>query len=113
MNVASSLSAYASQSAAQSAMDDGSVAAPRVAATANKDQVRKAAQDFETVFVSQMLGHMFEGIKTDGMFGGGQGEDMFKSMMVDEYSKQVVKRGGFGIADSVYKTMLAEQEKHQ
>ena len=30
---------------------------------------------------------MFSGIKTDGMFGGGQGEQMFRSLMIDQYAK--------------------------
>ena len=37
---------------------------------------------------------MFEGIKTDGMFGGGNAEDIFRSMMVDEYGKMMSKNGG-------------------
>lgn len=73
--------------------------------------VKKAAQDFEAVFVSQMMQQMFAGVKTDTMFGGGQGEEMFRSMMIDEYGKQVVKHGGLGIAQSVMNTMLAAQEK--
>ena len=32
---------------------------------------------------------MFSGIKTDGLFGGGQGEEMFRSMMIDQYGKQL------------------------
>ncbi|HLN25666.1 MAG TPA: rod-binding protein [Patescibacteria group bacterium] len=73
--------------------------------------VKKAAQDFEGVFISQMMQHMFDGIKTDQMFGGGQGEDSFHSMLIDEYAKQVVKKGGFGLSNAVMHTMLAEQEK--
>ena len=52
---------------------------------------------------------MFEGIKTDGPFGGGQGEEMFRSLMVDEYGKQIAARGGFGLAAK----MQAELLKHQ
>jgi Rod binding domain-containing protein len=52
---------------------------------------------------------MFEGIKTDGMFGGGQGEEMFRSMMIDQYAKGIADQGGFGLAAH----MQAELLKHQ
>ena len=34
--------------------------------------MRETAEAFEASFLSQMLKPMFEGLKTDGMFGGGQ-----------------------------------------
>ena len=61
----------------------------------------KAAKEFESVFISQFLGSMFSGISTDGPFGGGQGEEMFRSLMVDQYGKGIEQRGGFGLAAAV------------
>ncbi len=83
------------------------------APTANVAAAKKAAQDFESVFISQMLGQMYEGISTDGPFGGGQGEAMFRSLMLDEYGKQVAAQGGIGIADAVTKELLRHQETQQ
>lgn len=77
------------------------------------DKTKAAAQDFEAVFISQMLTHMFEGIKTDGMFGGGNAEDIFRSMMVDEYGKMMSKNGGVGLSDSVMAEMIEMQSKQQ
>ena len=78
-------------------------------ATPMAARAEKAAKDYESVFISQMLGAMFSGIKSDGITGGGQGEEMFRSLMVDQFSKSIVQRGGFGIADH----MKAELLKHQ
>ena len=75
-----------------------------------RGKLRKAADDFENTFVSQMVGMMFEGVQTDDTFGGGHGEDMFRSMLTNEYGKQITNRGGFGLADSVYKELLRAQE---
>jgi Rod binding domain-containing protein len=47
------------------------------------DQVTKAAKDFEAVFINEFMGSMFEGVSTDGPFGGGPGETMFRSMMIE------------------------------
>lgn len=93
------------------ALNTRSPSAPRAANT--PEGVRKAAQDFEAVFLSQMMGHMFEGIDTDGLFGGGHGEQMFRSMMIDEYGKQMVRRGGVGLAASIEREMLKMQEVRQ
>jgi len=73
-------------------------------------QAKQAAQDFEAQFLSQMIGHMFTGIKSDGMFDGGQGEEMFRSMMYDEFGKIMARNGGVGIAAAVERDLLKAQE---
>lgn len=80
------------------------------AATGSLASIKAKAQEFEGVFVSQMLGQMFSGVSTDGPFGGGQGEQMFRSLMLDEYGKQISKQGGIGLADSVTRELLKRQE---
>jgi flagellar protein FlgJ len=69
----------------------------------------KASKEYEQVFISQFIGSMFSGISTDGVTGGGQGEEMFRSLMVDQYAKGIEGQGGFGIAAQ----MKAELLKHQ
>ena len=96
---------------AQSAMAQ-SQALPTVPKTTDLNKLRDTAQNFEAVFLSQMFKPMFEGIKSDGPFGGGQAEDMWRSLMVDEYGKSIAKSGGIGIADAVMSEMLRMQEAH-
>jgi flagellar protein FlgJ len=74
---------------------------------------KKAAQEFEGVFIAQLLGTMFEGIATDGPFGGGAGEAMFRSLLLDEYGNQIAAQGGFGLADAVNRELLNIQETVQ
>jgi peptidoglycan hydrolase FlgJ len=74
---------------------------------------KKVAQQFEGVLVTQFLNQMFEGISTDGPFGGGQGESMFRSLMVDEYGKQITGNGGLGLSSAIQREMLKMQEKAQ
>ena len=82
-------------------------------ATNNAAAAGKSAKEFESVFISQFLGSMFQGIPTDGPFGGGQGEEMFRSLMVNEYAKSVENRGGFGLASAVTRQLLGHQEVPQ
>ena len=78
--------------------------------TFSEAQARKAAEDVEAFFLSQVFETMFTGIKTNGPFGGGQGEKVFRSMLVQEYGKAATKAGGFGLADEVQREILSLQE---
>src|SRR5271154_4846181 len=91
-------------SLAQASLAQQPVAPPQP--TRNVAMAQKAAQSFEGVFISQFLGSMFDGIKTDGMFGGGEGEEMFRSLIIDEYGKQIAAQGGFGLASAVQAQLL-------
>lgn len=72
-----------------------------------------AAKDFEAVFLSEMFSHMFEGLTPDPMFGGGQGEQMFHGMIVQQYGKLMAGGKGIGIADQLQKMMIQMQSNHQ
>lgn len=84
-------------------------ASPLENGVANGD-AREAAESFEAFFISQMLSNMFAGVETDPLFGGGQGETVFRSLMIDEYGKSVASAGGMGIADSVMQEIIRLQE---
>ena len=83
--------------------------APVPSATSDTARADKSSKDYESVFISQFLGSMFSGVQTDSLTGGGQGEEMFRSLMVDQYAKGIEQQGGFGIAAQ----MKAELLKHQ
>jgi peptidoglycan hydrolase FlgJ len=74
-----------------------------------ESRMRAQAQDFEAQFVSSMFQQMFTDIKGDGPFGNSTGVSPWRSFLTEEYAKNFVKAGGIGIADSVYKTLLAHQ----
>jgi len=74
-------------------------------------KTRGAAKQFEGMFVSEMLNHMFEGVKADPTFGGGQAEDMFHSLLVNEYGKKMTEGPrSLGIADQLQKMMIEMQQ---
>ena len=80
------------------------------AARGNIEQLRKTAQDFEASFLSQMLKPMFANLSAAKPFGGGTGEDMWRSLQVKEYGTAIAQKGGIGLADSVFREMLKLQE---
>lgn len=76
-------------------------------------QARRAAEEFEALFIAEMLNPVFESLETDGLFGGGQGEKIYRSLMVQEYGKAIAEAGGVGIADTVQREILRMQENQQ
>jgi peptidoglycan hydrolase FlgJ len=73
------------------------------------DRIRAQAEDFETVFVSSMFQHMFTAIGNDGPLGNAPGVGAWRSMLTEQFARSFVKAGGLGLADKVYKSMLARQ----
>lgn len=73
--------------------------------------IREKAKEFEAMFLSEMVSHMFEGVETDPMFGGGHGEDMFRSMLTQEYGKKMAEGRGIGLADQIQRLMIELQQK--
>ena len=74
-----------------------------------RGEIKETAKKFESSFLSVMLQQMFEGVKTDGPFGGGAGEEQFRSFMTEAMAKQMTNAGGIGLADSAGREMLKLQ----
>lgn len=84
--------------------------APNIGGEKTAAEMREAAEDFESFFISQMVGYMFSGLSTDGPYGGGQAETIYRSLLSDEYGKLLSRAGGIGIADAVQREILKLQE---
>jgi Rod binding domain-containing protein len=83
--------------------------AQSTAELAKRGQIKQTAEKFEASFLSIMLQQMFEGTETSAPFGGGPGEQMFKSFMTEAMANKMVKTGGVGLANSVQREMLRLQ----
>lgn len=76
----------------------------------NMAQIEMVAKDFEAVFVAEMMKPMFAGVKVNGMFGGGKGEEIFRGILIQEYGKMMAESGQLGISDAVKAEMIRMQE---
>jgi peptidoglycan hydrolase FlgJ len=79
------------------------------AAGVDKARIEKTARDFETSFLSVMLGQMFEGVSTSEPFGGGQGETAFRSFMTEAFAKSMTQHGGIGLSKQISSELLKLQ----
>jgi peptidoglycan hydrolase FlgJ len=73
------------------------------------EKARATAQDFEAMFLNAMFGQMFASVG-NGPYGGGHAAQVWRSFLTDEYAKTFAKKGGIGIADQVYGSLLQQQE---
>lgn len=77
------------------------------------NEIDEAAKNFESMFVSEMIGNMFNSVEVDPEFGGGQAEETWRGLLAEEYGKQVVKSGGIGLSDDIKAKMIEIQEANQ
>jgi peptidoglycan hydrolase FlgJ len=73
------------------------------------DALRHAAQEFEAIFIAQVLGAMTQGVGGDDLLGDGK-DDVFQAMLNEEIAKLISRSGGIGVADAVLREMLKTQE---
>lgn len=72
----------------------------------NRKRFYKAAQEFEAIYVGQMLSAMRKNLHPEnGLLFGGNRQKIFTDMLYDEYSRSLAKNAGFGMADQIYTQM--------
>jgi len=96
MNANSHFSPVASSPARKPAIDKNS-------------ELYKASQDFEALFIKQMLDVMRKTIhKEDDMLGGGLGQDIYEDMLYNEYAKKMASTAQFGLAEMIYRQVSSK-----
>jgi flagellar protein FlgJ len=77
-----------------------------------KQQAKKVSQDFEALFVGMMMKSMRATVGKDKLTGGGHGDEVYRSMLDQEYAAASVKRGGgLGIAKIIEKDIIRQESR--
>jgi peptidoglycan hydrolase FlgJ len=79
------------------------------------EAARRTVEEFEAMFLAQMLAGLFQGSGggEGGLGGGGAsglGGEAFEGMLRDEYARLISRAGGIGLADEIRREMLKLQE---
>jgi peptidoglycan hydrolase FlgJ len=83
--------------------------APQGTAQSERQTVlREKAQQLEATFLAEMLSHAGFGAARES-FGGGIGEDQFASFLRAEQAAGMVRHGGIGLAEQIFRTMSAQE----
>ncbi len=83
--------------------------ATQVPVRATAARAEAAAQEFEAVFIAQLLEPLFASVETPAIAGGGKSEAFFKGLLQENYAKAFAERGGFGLAAHVKAALIELQ----
>ena len=75
--------------------------APRLSGEKD-DRLYRTAQEFEAIFVKQMLQSMRKTVQKNDLLDGGFAEELYQDMLYDEYALLMAKTANFGLADLIY-----------
>jgi peptidoglycan hydrolase FlgJ len=85
------------------------IAAPAASRAEDEAALRAKAAEFETAFLAEMLGHAGLG-EVSGSFGGGIGEEQFASFLRQEQAEAMVRAGGIGLAESIFRALAGRTD---
>jgi Rod binding domain-containing protein len=73
-------------------------------------KLKKACEDFESIFISQMLRVMRQAIPKSGLLDGGNEQDTYLSLFDEEVSKSMAQKGGIGLGKILYQNIMRQKE---
>ncbi len=76
-------------------------------------EIEQAAQEYESVMIKQVLSQVYESIPVNSVAGGGDGERIFRDLLLSEYSKEISKTGAIGISKSLIKDLKKKDAEYQ
>jgi len=77
-----------------------------------RQQAKKVSQDFEGLLVGMMVKSMRATVGKDTLTGGGHGEEVYRSMLDQQYADASVKRGGgLGLAKMIEKDIIRQESR--
>ncbi len=76
----------------------------------DKEELKKVAHEFESLFVSYLLKVMRETIEESDSGEGGYGKGIYTELFDEEMSRTIARQGTFGIADLLIKRLSGEAE---
>ena len=75
-----------------------------------QQQVRKLAEDFESIFLDIMFQSMRKTVPKSELVDGGNSEEIFRGMLDSEYAKMMAQENATGIAINIEKELLKSME---
>lgn len=93
-------------------MTDGKILPDQNLILPDRAKLMEKAKELETAFVGEMLRHAGLGESAD-QFGAGPGEEQFASFLRNEQARLIVEKGGIGLAESIFLSLVQSQERRR
>lgn len=68
-------------------------------------ELKAAAEQFESLFIQQLLTQMRKTVPKSDLFGNRNAENLFESMYDEQLSIEMARAGGMGLAAVIYQQM--------
>lgn len=69
-------------------------------------ELKKTTQDFEALFIGMMLKSMRSTVGKDTLTGGGHGEEVYRSMLDQEYAQEAARGGALGLGRALEEQLV-------
>jgi peptidoglycan hydrolase FlgJ len=73
--------------------------------------LREATQQFESLFVSQLMKSMRATVPESHLFGSESGQNVFRDMLDQEFASRAADSGGIGIGEMLYRQLCSNQKQ--
>lgn len=73
-----------------------------------REKIKEAAQDFESLFLNIVLEKMRKTVEKSGLIDGGNAEDIYRSMLDQEYAKIMSQENFTGLSAMIEKQLLGQ-----
>ena len=85
---------------------------PQLSEISDETKLRNAANDFEAIFIQQMLKTMRETSLESNLIPKSEGEKYFRSMLDEHYAQLTAKSGSLGLGEMIYKQLMFNKGKN-
>lgn len=76
----------------------------------DRAQIKQLSEDFEAIFLGLVLKSMRDSVQKSGLIDGGNAENIYRSMLDDEYAKQMAAQHHTGLADQIADFLSGQNE---
>ena len=73
-------------------------------------EIRQLSEDFESLFLGMVLKSMRDSVQKSGLIDGGNAENIYRSMLDDEYAKQMSSQHHTGLADQIADFLIGQNQ---
>jgi len=86
--------------------------APQTKGVSSEDaKLREAANEFEAIFIQQMMKSMRKTSLESDLLPKSEGEKIFRSMLDEQYAKLSANSGSLGLGQMIYQQLKSNLEK--
>ncbi len=84
---------------------------PETKGVSDDTRLREAANDFEAIFIQQMLKTMRKTTFESDLLPKSEGEKIFQSLLDEQYALLSAKSGSLGLGEMIYQQLKTNLEK--